>query len=212
MTVYLPKHFELNDPDELAAVIAARPLATLTGVADGEPLVDHAPLLLRRDGDRTTLVGHFARANPFARRVAPGTRVVAVFHGPDAYVSPSAYPSKQRDPRVVPTWNYVVVHATGRIRWFDDVASLRELVTHLTDHHETAHGSGWRVHDAPDDYVAKLFRGIVGFEIAVETLVGKAKASQNRSREDRDGVRARLAAGGLAASGVAALVREPTHD
>jgi transcriptional regulator len=132
-----------------------------------------------------------------------------VVHGPDTYVPPTAYPSQQRDPRHVPTWNYVVVHAAGRIRWFREPEALHALVDALSTHHESVHGSDWRVTDAPDDYIASHLRGIVGLEIEVDRLTGKAKSSQNRTREDRDGVRGWLRARGRPEAEIDALVREP---
>lgn len=208
--MHLPSAFQLSDSGELALLIERHPFATLIASADGEPLADHLPLLAVRDGGGTLrLHGHLARPNPFVRRVPDGGRVLAVFHGPDAYVTPAAYPSKRRDPRQVPTWNYVVVHAVGRLRWFDDATTLHALVDALSTHHEAAHGSDWRLADAPADYVASHLRGIVGLEIEVERLTGKAKASQNRTAEDRDGVRAWLRGRGREAAEIETLVREP---
>lgn len=208
--MHLPSAFHLTDASELALLVERRPFATLAASADGEPLVDHLPLLAVREGSGPMrLRGHLARPNPFVRKVPDDARVCAVFHGPDSYVTPAAYPSKRRDPRQVPTWNYFVVHAYGRLRWFDDAATLRALVDALSEHHEAAHGSDWRLGDAPGDYVASHLRGIVGLEIEVERLTGKAKASQNRTAEDRDGVRAWLRERGRPEAEIDALVREP---
>jgi transcriptional regulator len=206
--MYLPSAFDLTDDAELSALVDRHPFATLVATVDGEPLVDHLPLLARRDDSGLRLLGHLARPNPLARQLREGDRVLAVFHGPDTYVTPAAYPSKRRDPRHVPTWNYVVVHATGRIRWFHDASTLHALVEALSVRHEAAHDSDWRVTDAPADYIAGHLRGIVGLEIAVERLTGKAKASQNRMREDRDGVRAWLRSRGRTEYDIAALVRD----
>jgi transcriptional regulator len=208
--MYLPGPFQLTDAAELAHVLERYPFATLVGCDAGEPVVDHLPLLADwADRERPVLHGHLARANRLPKRLPDGARVTAVFHGPDTYVTPSAYPSKRRDPRHVPTWNYVVVHASGRLRWFDGIDELHALVDALSRRHEAAHGSDWRIADAPADYVAAHLRAIVGLRIEVDTLVGKAKASQNRAAEDRGGVREWLRSRGRAADEVEALVREP---
>jgi transcriptional regulator len=114
--MYLPSAFHLTNESELGSLNEHHPFATLVAILDGEPVVDHLPLLAVRDGGRLRLQGHLARPNPLAQQVTDGARVLAVFHGPDTYVTPSAYPSKRRDPRQVPTWNYVGVHAAGRMR------------------------------------------------------------------------------------------------
>jgi transcriptional regulator len=209
--MYLPSAFELTDDAELSALVDRHPFATLVATVEGQPLVDHLPLLARRDDSRLRLLGHLARPNPLVRQVREGDRVLAVFHGPDTYVTPSAYPSKRLDPRHVPTWNYVVVHAAGRIRWFDDPPALHALVEALSVRHEAAHESDWQLTDAPAEYIAGHLRGIVGLEIEVERLTGKAKASQNRQREDRDGVRTWLRSRGRTQDDIAALVRDPVR-
>lgn len=133
--------------------------------------------------------------------------MLVVFHGADAYVSPSSYPSKREDGKVVPTWNYAVVHARGRIRFFEDDARLHALVSKLTDHFEGPRPEPWSVADAPEDYVRAMLRAIVGFEIEITDLVGKFKASQNRSAEDRAGVRSAMGAAGVGK--LDELVRDP---
>ena len=133
-----------------------------------------------------------ARANPLWRH-ADGQQVMAVFRGPQAYVSPSFYPSKAVHHKVVPTWNYAVVHAHGALRAIDDAPWLHALVSRLTGQHEASRDQPWAVDDAPPDYVRQMLGAIVGIEIAVERMVGKWKMSQNRSAEDRDGVRRGLA-------------------
>ena len=152
-------------------------------------------------GRNGTLQGHVARANPLWRSVAEGAEVLVVFRGADAYISPSSYPSKRTDGKVVPTWNYSVVHARGTIRFFDDEARLHALVSNLTDRFERDRPEPWAVSDAPADYVRAMLRAIVGFEIEITELVGKFKASQNRSAEDRAGVRGRAGRGGRRRAG-----------
>lgn len=187
--MYLPAHFAQQDPQALASLMRDHPLAMLvTQGADGLT-ADHLPLEF--DAVTRTLRGHVARANPLWRH-ADGQAVLAVFRGPEAYVSPSWYPSKAATHKVVPTWNYAVVHAHGPLRAVDDSAWLRALVGRLTDRHEAPLSTPWAVDDAPADYVQQMLRAIVGIEIAVERLIGKWKVSQNRSDADREGVAAAL--------------------
>lgn len=201
--MYLPRHFEQSDAAALAALMRAHPLATLvTSSADG-PDADPLPLLW--DEATRTLRGHVARANPLWQRAA-GQRVLAVFHGPQGYVSPSWYPSKARTHKVVPTWNYALVHAHGTLRAVHDAAWLRRLVGELTDTHEARQAQPWRIDDAPAEYLAQMLQAIVGIEIAVERLVGKFKLSQNRDTADRAGVQQRLAEGEAAAQALAAMM------
>ncbi len=206
--MYLPQHFRERRIEVLHEFIGRHPLGMLVTSANGAPVVDHVPMLLVRDqGANGMLQGHVARANPLWRTTTDGAEVLVVFHGADAYVSPSSYPSKQEDGKVVPTWNYAVVHARGRIRFFEDEARLHALVSKLTDHFEGPRPEPWSVADAPEDYVRAMLRAIVGFEIEITDLVGKFKASQNRSAEDRAGVRGGLGAAGKV--GLDELVRDP---
>lgn len=198
--MYLPKHFEQSDPDALHALMRAHPLAMLVSTGDDGVTADHLPLEF--DAETSTLRGHVARANPLWRH-ADGQTVLAVFRGPEAYVSPSWYPSKVEHHKVVPTWNYAVVHAHGTLQALDDAPWLHALVSRLTAHREGSRPQPWAVDDAPADYVQQMLRAIVGIQIPVTRLVGKWKVSQNRSAADREGV-----AEGLAADpAMAALVR-----
>ena len=149
------------------------------------------PLLAERTDAGWRLGGHVARANPLWRE-ADGRRVLAIFHGAQAYVSPGWYPSKVRHGRMVPTWNYSLVQAHGRLRAIDDPAWLRAFLERLTARHESGRAVPWQVSDAPDDFIAATMRAIVGFEIEVDRLEGKFKLSQNRSGEDQAGVMAGL--------------------
>lgn len=201
--MYLPSHFAQTDPAALHALIREQPLATLIVPTPEGPTADLVPLELDlADDGRATLRGHVARANPLWLQA--GATVLAVFHGPQAYVSPGWYASKREHGKVVPTWNYTLVQARGVLRAVDDAPWLRQLVGRLTTHHEATQAAPWAVDDAPADFVQQMLRAIVGIEIAVETLQGKWKVSQNRSRADRDGV-----ADGLGAHAMAALVRPP---
>jgi transcriptional regulator len=204
---YLPPHFEETDTATLHALVDAYPLATWVVPHQGELLVNHIPFLLDAErGEHGTLMGHVARANPVWRTLAVSS--VAVFMGPQAYVSPSWYPSKQAHGKVVPTWNYATVHAHGVAQAFDDPARLLALVTRLTQVHEAGQAQPWQVQDAPADYLASMLKAIVGIEIPVQRWVGKWKVSQNRPPADQQGVVAGLKAQGSdAAAQMAALVK-----
>lgn len=177
--MYQPSHFVERDRERLAALIREAPLAT---VIRAELTADLIPLEL--EGDK--LVGHVARANPLWH--ASGQPVLAVFHGVQAYISPSWYASKAEHGRVVPTWNYAMVQAHGTLRAIEDTAWLHAFVTRLTDRHESQRSQPWAVSDAPADYIDKTLKAIVGIEIELTRLEGKFKLSQNRSPDDRAGV------------------------
>ncbi len=208
--MYLPAHFEQPDGAAVARLALDHPLATLLWTAGDGLSAEHLPLIWDRgpqDGPQGTLRGHVARANPVWRDAA-GSPVLAVFQGPQAYVTPSWYPSKAATAKVVPTWNYAVVHAHGRLRAIEDAPWLRTLVGRLTDTHEATRAHRWQVDDAPADYIAQMLRAIVGIEIDVLRVQAKWKVSQNRSAADRAGVAAgldSLPSDGAAA--MAALVR-----
>jgi transcriptional regulator len=188
--MYLPKHFEQTDAAAMARLLAAHPLATLVWPAADGLTAEHLPLMFERgagDGEHGTLRGHVARANPVWREAA-GAAVLAAFQGPQAYVTPSWYPSKASNGKVVPTWNYAVVHVHGHLRVIDDAGWLRALVGRLTDTHEAPRAQRWQVDDAPADYIASMLNAIVGIEIPITRWQGKWKVSQNRSAADRAGV------------------------
>ena len=210
---YLPKSFEETDPGTLHALVRAHPLATWVLPQAGEMQVNHIPLLLDAErGEHGTLIGHVARANPVWQALAEAPSV-AIFQGPQAYVSPSWYPSKHAHGKMVPTWNYAVVHAHGVARSFDDRVRLLALVTQLTAQHEATQAVPWQVSDAPADYIDSMLAAIVGIEIPVQRWIGKFKTSQNRGQADRLGVAAGLQQRGTQeAEAMAALVRKaPRH-
>lgn len=184
--MYRTAHFAEQDPEALAALMQAAPLATL--VRGGPELAaDAIPLMAERTATGWRLAGHVARANPLWRE-ADGQPVLAIFHGAQAYVSPNWYPSKFQHGKMVPTWNYSVVQAHGRLRAIDDPRWLRTFLERLTDRHEGGRAVPWQVSDAPEDYLAATLRAIVGIEIEVTRLEGKLKLSQNRSADDQAGV------------------------
>jgi transcriptional regulator len=188
--MYLPRHFAQEDPAQLQALMVASPLATLVSTGPEGLTADHVPL--EYDAAAATLRGHVARANPLWQQ-ADGQPVLAVFGGPQGYVSPSWYASKAEHHKVVPTWNYAVVHAHGTLHAVQDAPWLHALVSRLTAHHESGRAAPWAVTDAPEDYIAQMLRAIVGIEIPVARLLGKWKLSQNRSAADREGVARALA-------------------
>jgi transcriptional regulator len=190
--LYVPR-FNVMDADGVRPFVEAVATAQLVTVGeDGLPDATFLPVLW--EGDR--LVGHVARANAHWRRIVDGSSGLAIVTGPDTYVSPSWYATKAEHGKVVPTWNYSVVHLRGRVVVHDDPEWVRGLVSRLTDRHESDRDERWHVTDAPEDYIAKNLRPIVGVELVVESVEAKAKLSQNRSDEDRAGVAAGLAADG----------------
>lgn len=198
--LYLPR-FNVMGADDVRPFVAAVATAQLVTVGtDGLPDATFLPVLW--EGDR--LVGHLARASAHWRRIVDGAPALAIVTGPDAYVSPGWYASKAEHGRVVPTWNYSVVHLRGEVRVHDDAAWVRGLVTRLTERHESSRAAPWAVSDAPEDYVEKNLRPIVGVELVVTSVQAKAKLSQNRSDEDRAGVASGLAADGRAPDGLVA--------
>jgi transcriptional regulator len=210
--MYLPRHFEQTDPALLHGLMREHPLATLVTLAGDGVTADHVPLEFdptpSPDGAHGTLFGHVARANPLWRH-GHGQPVLAVFQGPQAYVSPSWYPSKAQTHKVVPTWNYTVVHAHGTLQAVEDAPWVHALVSRLTAHHESPRPEPWAVSDAPADYVQQMLGAIVGIRIPLTRLVGKWKISQNRSEADRQGVAAGLSAGNDGARAMAGWIHKP---
>lgn len=194
--MYNPPHFQVTDLPRLHAAMQAVPLASMVTAGPGGLTASHLPLLLAPSaGPHGSLRGHLAKANPQGH-LPEGTEAMIIFQGPDAYISPSYYPSKQAGGKVVPTWNYIAVHAYGRLRWITEASALRQLVEDLTSRHEAGRTPPWEVADAPADYISAMLGGIVGFEIPIERIEGKFKLSQNRNAADRQGV-----IGGLTADG-----------
>jgi transcriptional regulator len=191
--LYAPPAFKVEDLGLLHDHMDRTGLALLITVGDEGPLVSHLPLLLdRREGSKGVLIGHLARPNPQVHRSRLDLPAVAIFQGPDAYVSPGWYQTKREHGRVVPTWNYAVVHARGTLRLIDDAEWLRDAVGRLTARHEGTFEKPWSVADAPPKFIDGQLKGIVGVELAIEALEGKYKLSQNRSIADQEGVVAGL--------------------
>ncbi|SDG30953.1 FMN-binding negative transcriptional regulator [Phytopseudomonas seleniipraecipitans] len=192
--MYVPPAFRQTDLPALHREIGNCRVATLVSHGQNGLQASHLPLLLRPDEGRYgTLYGHLARANPHWQVLAEGTEALVMFNGPDAYVSPSWYPAKAEHGKVVPTWNYIAVHAYGRAEVFDDAERLRSLLAGLTERHEGPRPQPWAMDDAPQDYIAGMLRAVVGFALPIERLEGKWKLGQNRSEADRRGVHDGLA-------------------
>jgi transcriptional regulator len=197
--MYRPAHFKEERPEVLSALMRAAPFAHLVLATERGLEANGLPLRLRQHEGGLTLAGHVARSNPVWQLEVRG-EALAIFSGPQGYVSPSAYASKQQDGKAVPTWNYVMVHAYGTLRWVHDDAWLAQLLEELTDEHEAGRAEPWRVSDAPAAFTAGMRKAIVGLELTVTRLEGKLKLGQNRSRADREGVIADLRARGDEAS------------
>lgn len=207
--MYQPPHFREDRLDVQHELIRTHPLGLLITSGPGGLQANPVPFLVDSDASqRGTLRAHVARANPQWRELAAVDECLVVFQGPQQYISPSWYPTKQETGKVVPTWNYVTVHAWGRPRVIEDAAWLRRQLEDLTLLNEVARPSPWKVDDAPATYVAAQMKGIVGLEIAITRIEGKWKVSQNRLAADRAGVVAALRSGGEAAETMAALVAE----
>jgi transcriptional regulator len=193
--MYTPSNFAIDDLNELHQQILDTRLAVLVTHGEQGLQASHLPLLLNVDqGPNGTLYGHLARANPQWRELQNGAEALVIFAGADAYVSPGFYPSKAEHGKVVPTWNYVAVHAYGMAEVFTDADRLRNVVSALTDRHEAGRTSPWKVADAPTDYIDGMLKAIVGFALPIQRLEGKRKLSQNRNAADIAGVREGLAA------------------
>ncbi len=187
--MYVPKDFAEQRVDVLHATIRQIGLGTLVTQGEGAMTASHVPMLVdAAPSPFGTLIGHLARANPQWRSVRPEMGALAIFLGAEAYISPAWYVTKQRTGKVVPTWNYVAVHAAGSLRFFDDAERLRRIVTRLTDMHEGGRNAPWQVSDAPADFIDSMLKAIIGFELTIARLEGKWKMSQNRPAEDRAGV------------------------
>ena len=184
--MYIPPLHKEDRIDVLHDAIRRTGLATLVTLTGDGLIASHVPMLLDPEpAPYGTLLGHLARPNPQARGAAPGVQALAIFQGPDAYITPSWYATKRETGKVVPTWNYVTIHAYGPVEFFNDTERLRAIVTRLTEREEAARAEPWAVTDAPADFIDGMLKGIVGFALPIARLEGKWKMSQNRPAEDR---------------------------
>ncbi len=187
--MYVPKHFDEPRVEVLHELIRARPLSTLVTLSSSGLNANHIPLhLSAHPAPLGTLRGHVARANPIWSTLDTSVEALAIFHGPDAYITPSWYATKAETGRVVPTWNYAVAHAYGTLRVIDDAAWLRTHLETLVAQQEAAFAEPWHLSDAPHDFTEALIETVVGIEIVITRLQGKWKASQNQPAQNRAGV------------------------
>jgi transcriptional regulator len=188
--VYLPEHFAEDRPEQLHSLMHAYPLGALIIQTDAGLDANHIPFeLLAEQGAHGVLQGHIARANPLVQQITDGMPALVVFQGPQGYISPNWYPSKHETHRQVPTWNYQVVHAHGRIRLRDDERFVRGQVARLTREHEAQAESERqrKMTDSSPEYISQMLAAIVGIEIEIDRLVGKFKLSQNKAAADVSG-------------------------
>ena len=205
--MYVPSNFAEERVPVLHEAIRGIKLGTLVTLGGEEMIASHVPMLVDPEpAPFGTLRGHIARVNPQWRDPPSKVQALAIFLGPNAYVTPSWYATKRATGKVVPTWNYAAIHAYGHVRFFDDTERLLALVTRLTETHEAPRAQPWAVSDAPADFIQGMLRAIVGFELPIARLEGKWKMSQNRPAEDRAGVVEGLAREG--APEVAEIVAE----
>jgi transcriptional regulator len=215
--MYLPSHFEVTDTEALHGLIREHPLGAL--VINGASGLDanHIPFEVDAEpAPHGRLIAHVARANPLWRQAGEDNEVLVIFQGPSGYITPSWYPTKSASGKVVPTYNYAVVHAYGRVRAIDDREWLRAFVTRLTDRHESIRSTPWHVTDAPADYIDQMLAAIVGLEVTITRIVGKWKVGQNRTPADQAGVIDELRARGAVGDDVMAQALEkygkPRHE
>ncbi|MCC6611405.1 MAG: FMN-binding negative transcriptional regulator [Burkholderiales bacterium] len=207
--MYVPNQFSETRVEVLHALIRAHPLAAIVTLTPDGLAANHVPVEIDPNPPPYgTLRGHVARANPMWRELVADVQALAIFQGPQSYISPSSYATKRETGKVAPTWNYAVVHARGALRAIDDRAWLRAHVERLTDRQEAGRSDPWKVAEAPPDYVEEMLNAIAGIEIPIAELTGKWKVSQNRPARDRDGVIAALTQEGTdAAAAMAYLVK-----
>ena len=184
--MYVPPHFEVSNPEVLHDLIAHHPLGVLVTQGESGLNANHIPFELEASAStHGNLRAHVARNNPVWQLSTNGDEVLVVFQADDAYISPNWYPSKHETHQQVPTWNYRVVHAYGKITIYDDEKYVRALVGRLTKKHEANQPKPWKMSDAPRDYMEMMVKSIVGIEIEITRLIGKFKLSQNRENRDR---------------------------
>ena len=191
--MYVPRANKEDRVSVLHKLIEKHPFASLVTMGSSGLFASHITMVLEQNGAMAQLRGHISRANTQWRDYTPSVQALAIFSGPQHYITPNWYPEKQETGKVVPTWNYVVVHAYGYLRIIEDGDWLMTHLASLTNFHEADSPVPWKIGDAPAEYIAALLKGIVGLEMTIERLEGKWKVSQNRSEQDREGV-----AGGLA--------------
>lgn len=211
--MYVPASFNVTERSDVLALMKANPFAALIS-HDSEGLTaTHLPTVTRQAGETLVIECHLARPNPHWKRLAanPDVEVLMIFSGSDAYIRPGWYPSKAENGKTVPTWNYAIVHAYGRVEIMQDGAWLLRHVTELSEQQESPYEIPWKTSDAPEQYIAALIRGIVGIRVSVSRIEAKAKMGQNRDARDAlgaaDGLAARAERSDLAVSAMMRAAR-----
>lgn len=186
--MYTPKYHALTNVAAMRAHIAEYPLGAWVCMAQSQLMANHIPFVLDvQHGAHGRLLGHVSRANPVWRQLADGAPSVVMFMGPHAYITPSWYPGKHQHGKVIPTWNYVTVHAHGMARAIEDTEWILDVINRLTDAQESRRDTPWRVSDAPAAYIDQMLKAVVGIEIKIERLEGRLKVSQDEDKQDRLG-------------------------
>ncbi len=186
--MYIPKYHALTDVATMHNHIKEHPLGAWVCNAQRELIANHIPFVLNpQHGNHGRLLGHVSRANPVWRELSTGARSVVMFMGPHAYISPSWYPGKHQHGKVVPTWNYVTVHAHGMARAIEDSNWILDVIGRLTNAQESRRQQPWKLSDAPQEYIEKMLRAVVGIEITIDQLEGRLKVSQDEDKQDRLG-------------------------
>jgi len=186
--MHQPKYFQLKETQQILDIIRNNSLATIVSVSSSGLVGNHIPMIVVERDDKYFLQGHVAKPNSIWKDYDNSIDILAIFNGPDAYISPNWYPSKHIDHKEVPTWNYVTVHVSGSMQFFQDKQWLLTHLNKLVDHNEKTQAIPWKVADAPEDYIDKMLNAIVGIEIEIKTLTGKSKMSQNHPEANRLGV------------------------
>ncbi len=181
--MYTPKHFQEDNLQELLDLMRLNPLGIIVWQSPNGMTADHVPLFYKN----SKLVGHIAKANPMGKANITEP-VLVIFQGANAYISPNWYPTKQEDHKSVPTWNYATVHVHGQIKLITENAGKVQILKELTAIHEATQNAPWSMDDAPADYIKKMTNGVIGLEIAISTIEGKWKVSQNQPLKNKVGV------------------------
>lgn len=186
--MFQPSYFKQTDTQHMLSFIKDHPMASIVTLSSTGLIGNHIPMLIVQRDDKYFLQGHVSRVNSIHKDCDNKTPSLAMFHGPNAYISPNWYPTKKKDPKTVPTWNYVAVHVSGNIHFYNDRQWLKQHLTNLSDTHEKNINQPWHISDAPDDYIEKMMNAIIGLEIEVAEITGNTKMSQNHPEENRVGV------------------------
>ena len=202
--MYIPAHFLIKNPQDIHTIIREHPLGALVTLGPDGLDANHIPFELDPShGAHGLLTAHVARANPVWQQCQDGADVLVIFRGNESYISPNWYPSKHETHRQVPTWNYEVVHVHGRLTVMDEEKFVRGVVARLTREHEASEPRPWKMGDSPPEYIAQMLKAVVGIQVEIQRIEGKAKLSQNREARDRLNAADTLLAKGAEALGKA---------